>query len=59
MAGFTWTIGLSIPPGLVANDLSRVTFLVFFGKDEEDADSGGRGGELGSVAMCLLKNNIK
>jgi len=44
---------------LVANDPSHVVFLVFFDVDDEGAvDSGGRGRELGGVAMCLLKNNI-
>ena len=51
-----WSLHLSC---LVANDLSRVTFLVFFDVDSVEgvADSGGGGGgELGGVAMCLLKN---
>ena len=41
--------------------MSRVAFLVFFDVDGEKgvADpEGGRGGELGGVAMCLLKSNI-
>ena len=57
--GSTWTTGLSTPVGLVANNLSRVAFLVFFDEDNEEsvADSGGVGGELGGIAMCLSKNN--
>jgi len=42
--------------GLIANDLSRAVFLVFFGEDAEGADSGGGGRELGDVTMCLFKN---
>jgi len=43
VTGSTWTNGLSTPAGLVANDLSRVAFLVFFDVDGEGtADSGGR-----------------
>ena len=60
MTGLTWTTGLSTPAGLVANDLSRVAFLVFFNIDGEKGvvDLGGGGGELGGVAMCLLENNL-
>jgi len=42
--------------GLVAKDLICVAFLVFFGEDDEGADS--EGGEFGGLVMCLLKNNI-
>jgi len=48
--GSTWTSGLSTPTGLVANDLSRVDFLVFFDVDDEATNDSG-------VVMCLLKNN--
>ena len=60
VAGSTWTTGFSTPTGLVANDLSRVAFLVFFDEDGEKGvvDLGDGGGELGGVAMCLFKNNI-
>ena len=59
VTGSTWNIGFSAPTGLVANDLSRATFSIFFDVDGEGAtDSGRIGGELGGVAMCLLKNNI-
>ena len=56
VARSTWTRGLSALIGLVANDLSRVTFLVRF-KVDGDCDvvaiGGGGGGELGGVAICL------
>ena len=61
MTRSTRITGLSTPVGLVANDMSHVDFLVFFGVDDEEVvvDSGGRGGgELGGAAMCMLKNNI-
>jgi len=53
----TWTSDLSIPTGIVANDLSRVAFLVCF-KVDGDCDAapvggGGGRGELGGVAICL------
>jgi len=48
--------GLSTSMDLADNDLSHVAFLVLFDIDSEGANSGG--GELGSVAMCLLKNNL-
>ena len=53
----TWTSGLSAPTGLVANDLSRVAFLVHF-KVDGDCDvtsvGGGEvGGELGGIAIGL------
>ena len=51
-----WTTGFSAPAGLVANDLSRVAFLVRF-KVDNDYDAalggGGGGGELGGVSICL------
>ena len=56
VAGSTWTTSLSVPFGLVANDLSRVAFLVFFDVDGEGvADFGRGGGKLGGVAKCMLK----
>ena len=54
--GSTWTTGLFAPSGQVANDLSRVAFLVRFKVDGDcDAASvgGGGGGELGGVAINL------
>ena len=42
--------------GLVANNQSCVAFLVYFRVDSEGADLG-KGGDLDSVVMCLLKNN--
>ena len=58
VAGSMWTTGFSAPAGLVANDLSRVDFLVRFKVDDDyDAASKGgggeRGGELGGVAIGL------
>jgi len=56
IAGSTWTRGFSAPTGLVAYDLRHVTFLVHFEVDGEcDATpvEGGRGGELGGVAIFL------
>jgi len=44
--------------GLVANNLNCVAFLVFFGEDDEGVVDFREGGELGSVVICLLKNNI-
>ena len=38
VVGSTWTTGLSAPIGLVANDLSRVAFLVCF-KVDDDCDA--------------------
>jgi len=58
IVGSTWTRGLFAPTGLVANGLSRVTFLVLFMVEREcDVESvgGGGGGELGGVAICLLR----
>jgi len=58
VAGSTWTRGLSAPTGLVANDLSRVAFLVLFmveGECDVELVGGGGGGELGGVAICLLR----
>ena len=58
VVGSTWTTGLSAPIGLVANDLSRVAFLVCF-KVDDDCDAAsvgeGRGGgrEEGGVAISL------
>ena len=53
-----WITDLFTPTGLVANDLSHVAFIVFFDAvDEGVVDSGGGGGELGGVAMCLSKND--
>ena len=44
----------------VANDLSRVSFLVFFNVDGEEGvvDSRRGRGELGGVAMFLLKTTL-
>ncbi|KAH1197965.1 hypothetical protein GmHk_18G051617 [Glycine max] len=48
VARSTWTTGLSAPAGLVANDLSRVVFLVHFKVDDNyDVASVGGGGEGG------------
>ena len=56
MVRSTWTVGLSTSTGLADKDLSRVAFLIIFDVDGEGVDS--EEGELGSVAMHLLKNNI-
>ena len=55
IVGSTWTSGLSILTGLVANDLSRVAFLVRFKVDGnfDYAPVGGGRGELGGVATFL------
>jgi len=50
--GSTWIRGLFAPTGLVANDLSHVTFLVRFKVEAEyDSESIGGGGQLGGVTI--------
>ena len=53
--------GLSAPIGLVANDLSRVTFLVLFmveGEcDVKSVGGGGGGGELGGGHFPVNKKH--
>ncbi|KAL5179024.1 Protein ALTERED XYLOGLUCAN 4 [Glycine soja] len=52
VVGSTWTTGLSAPAGLVANDLSRVAFLVCFKVDNDyDVASGHRRSSL--LEWCL------
>ena len=60
VAESTWIRDFSAPTDLVANDLSRVVFLVHFKVEGEcDAKSiGGGRSELGGVAICLLRKNI-
>ena len=54
VVGSTRTNSLYAPTGLVANDLSRVAFLVRFKVDGDcDAAPAGGGGELGGMAICL------
>ena len=57
-----YELGVSLPPtGLIANDLSQVTFLVLFmveGECEVESVEGGGGWELGGVAIFLLRKNI-
>jgi len=48
-----WTTGFSAPAGLVANDLSRVDFLVRFKVDDDYDAALVEGGELGGVAIFL------
>ena len=58
VVGSTCARDLFAPTGLVANDLSQVTFLVLFmveGECDVESVGGGGVGELGGVAIFLLR----